>query len=126
MKILHSSIEPLESRIAPAVFFVSTLADSGTGSLRDAINQANGHASSGDTIVFDHVVGGKNVPLTGTIKLLTPLPQITDGVTIIGSVPGSPKGITINLNKQGHLDFETTVGDAGLKDLTITNGLAIG
>src|SRR5437588_556185 len=32
-----SSIEPLEARIAPSVFIVNSLADSGTGSLREAL-----------------------------------------------------------------------------------------
>jgi hypothetical protein len=34
-------IEALEARIAPATFLVTTLADAGDGSLRDAITKAN-------------------------------------------------------------------------------------
>src|SRR5262245_36073833 len=55
------NVEPLGDRIVPAVFHVTTLADSGDGSLRDAVAQANSHAGA-DVIVF-------NDGLTGTIAL---------------------------------------------------------
>jgi hypothetical protein len=58
-----------------ATFTVSNLNDSGTGSLRDAITQANTTAGF-DTITF--TTGA------GTINLLTPLPAITDQVFIDG------------------------------------------
>src|SRR5271170_1548238 len=55
---------------------VTTTADSGTGSLRDAITTAN--ANAGDTINFS---------VTGTITLLSTLPAITADMTITG--PGA-------------------------------------
>ena len=36
-------LEALDARLVPTVFHVSTLADGGAGSLRDAITQANAH-----------------------------------------------------------------------------------
>ena len=116
-------IEPLESRIAPAVFTVTTLADSNApGTLRTEIGLANANAGTADTIVFAHLVHGKTVPLTGTIKLLSDLPQITDSVTIVGPVPGSATGITLNGNKHQIININATAGSVGLEDLTITNG----
>ncbi len=58
--------------VQAATFSVSTLADNGAGSLRDAITQANA-APGFDTITFS---------LSGTISLVTPLPAITDEVSI--------------------------------------------
>jgi hypothetical protein len=124
MKTVQGTIEPLESRIAPSVFVVSTLADSGSHSLRAEIVAANANASGGDTIIFQHDVHGKTVPLTGTIKLLSNLPQITDGVAIVGPIPGKSNGITINGNKHAIINFGNTVSYAGISDLTITNGQA--
>jgi predicted outer membrane repeat protein len=78
----HSCIEPLESRIAPAVFIVNTLSDSidspgsATVSLRDAIAAANAHPGA-DTITF-------KPGLTGTITLIHGELLITDTLTIKG------------------------------------------
>jgi gliding motility-associated-like protein len=74
-------------------FTVSTNADSGPGSLRDAITQcaANGTAAR-DSIVFaipDNSLAGR------TITLLTPLPPITSNMVINGaSQNGSPIGVS--------------------------------
>lgn len=66
------------------IFTVTTTADSGAGSLRQAITDANGNAGP-DDIAF-------NIPGAGphTITLLSILPQITSPVTIDGyTQPGS-------------------------------------
>ena len=60
-----------------ATFSVTNLNDSGAGSLRDAINQANG-AAGADTI---------NFTVTGTITLTSGALTISDDVTISG--PGA-------------------------------------
>ena len=57
-------VELLEGRDVPARFTVTTLADVGAGSLRDAIDQAN-IANDADTIVFAGAAVG------GTINLAT-------------------------------------------------------
>jgi hypothetical protein len=59
---------------AQAALTVTSLADTGTGSLRDALTQAN--TSSGDIIPFWGV--------TGTIVLQSALPAITQSMTITG------------------------------------------
>jgi hypothetical protein len=72
-----------------ATFTVTNLNDSGAGSLRDAINQANGNGVA-DLIQFNIPGGG-----LATIPLLSPLPPLTDqaGVTIDGfTQPGASVG----------------------------------
>ncbi|MEM3506616.1 MAG: right-handed parallel beta-helix repeat-containing protein [Candidatus Bathyarchaeia archaeon] len=68
-------------------YTVRNLDDSGDGSLRWAIEQANNNPGE-DTIVFDDSLSG------GTISLKSPLPQIKDTVTIDGSTTKEP--ITID------------------------------
>ncbi|NBR04923.1 MAG: hypothetical protein EBT92_04045 [Planctomycetes bacterium] len=74
-------LEPLEGRITPATFTVVNTSDSGTGSLRQAILDAN--LSTGPDIINFAIVGG-----TGAIHTITPtsaLPLITDQVAIDGT-----------------------------------------
>jgi len=90
--------ERLESRraLVANVFTVSTLADSGAGSLRQAILDAN--ASAG----FDVVEFG----VAGVIRVgATPLPAITEGVSIQGdSAPGYAGAPVVRI------DFQNTPG----------------
>jgi hypothetical protein len=73
-------------------YTVMNTADSGAGSLRQAILDANGNAGA-DSISF--AISGTGVH---TISPLTPLPTITDAVTIDGySQPGS----SVNTNGPG-------------------------
>ena len=70
--------------LSAATFTVTTTADSGPGTLRQVILDANGNAGA-DTITFA-------IPGTGvqTIAPLTALPDITEDVTIDGyTQPGS-------------------------------------
>src|SRR5436190_2608351 len=72
-------------------FTVINTDDTGTGSLRQAINDANGHAGL-DTIAF-------NIPGTGvhTITPVTQLPSITGPVTLDGyTQPGSSANTLAN------------------------------
>ncbi len=72
------------SSLAAATFTVTNTNDSGAGSLRQAILDANANAGA-DTIAFNIPGGGVQ-----TITPATDLPQITDGVTIDGyTQPGS-------------------------------------
>ncbi len=86
--VAHSrGIEVLESRIAPATFFVSNANDSGTGSLRQAILDANSTPNSGG----EDLISFANIP-TGTfvIQSTTELPAITEAVIIDGyTAPGT-------------------------------------
>jgi hypothetical protein len=81
MKHTHTVIESLEPRIAPATFVVTSLADSGAGSLREAITLAN-DAPGADVIVFKK-------GLTGTIDVTSGEMLITGALQIKG--PGAEK-----------------------------------
>ena len=88
-----------------AAFTVSNTNDSGAGSLRQAILDANGTAAA-DTITFS---------TSGTITPLTPLPTITNPVTIDAStapgaavaVSATPATLTVELNG-------SSAGDSGI------------
>ena len=81
-------VESLEQRIAPANFTVTSIADSGVGSLRQAITDANALTGT-DNILFG-IVGPAGV---FTIQPVTPLPEITEAVLIDGY---SQSGATTN------------------------------
>jgi len=74
-------LEALGDRIVPSTFHVTTLADTGPGSLRAAVAGANAHAGA-DTVVFDK-------GLTGTIALTGGQLDVTDDLAING--PGAAK-----------------------------------
>jgi hypothetical protein len=75
-------LQPLERRVAPATFTVTSVADAGIGSLRQAI--ANANAITGlDDIVFDPAVFGTQ----RTISLTSNELLIEDSVNLAG--PGA-------------------------------------
>ena len=88
-------------------FIVTTLNDSGAGSLRQAITAANANPGA-DTIVFAN-------GLTGTIALTSALPNLTDDVTLSG--PGA-KTLTVARSSAS--------GTPAFRILTIDNGTATG
>ena len=77
--------EVLEERLALATYTVSNTNDTGAGSLRQAILDANNTPQAADTIVFDASFYGA----PRVIDVLNPLPQFSSaaGLTIVG--PGS-------------------------------------
>jgi len=76
---LARSVEPLEPRSMLATFSVTNLANSGAGSLREAIQSAN-TSPGADVIAFD---------VAGTIALRSALPAFTGPVTVDGgTAPG--------------------------------------
>ena len=109
-------IEILENRIAPAAILVVNTADSGQGSLRDAINAAN---SNGDNILFAN-------GLHGTIALKSPLPTISTSMTIGGTTKYS---ITIdgrNTNQIFSIFSPISPIDVNLIGMTLTRGSSSG
>src|SRR5947209_8387730 len=79
----RTAVEALEERCLPSTYTVSNTSDSGSGSLRQAILDANSHAGA-DTIVFSIGSGGVK-----TILPASELPHVTDAVTIDGTTqPG--------------------------------------
>ena len=76
-------LDSMEDRLAPATFMVTTLADSGAGSLRAAIDASVSQASSSspsNDIQFDPTLDG------GTITLSTFENDLTAGSTMAGRV----------------------------------------
>jgi hypothetical protein len=100
-----------------ATFSVTNTNDSGGGSLRQAILDANANAGS-DTINF-------NIP-GGGLKTITPagaLPEITEGVTINGySQPGATANTLLVGNNAVLLIELNLVNDASLFGLKVSGG----
>jgi hypothetical protein len=106
----------LEDRTLPSTFMVTNLRDSGDGSLRQAILDAN-HSSEENTIDF---------ATTGTISLDSTLPELSTSMNILG-----PRADSLTVQRstaQGTPEFSvfTISGPATvtLSGLTITNGSA--
>src|SRR5947207_2773797 len=107
-------IELLEDRTVPSQFVVTTSTDSGAGSLRQAILDANA-ASGADTITFSGV--------SGTLTIATDLPAITgtDQLTITG--PGQ-SALRVSGGSANRV-FDIAAGAAAtIADLTIGDGNA--
>jgi hypothetical protein len=116
--MLH--LEPLEDRTVPSAYIVTTTADGGAGSLRDAITQINADTnhtlyaspsnSSVDEIDFnvtaasDVAGGGSGYNSTTGVATITPqtsLPSITNAVLIDGYTQAGASG---NTNPFGQAD----------------------
>src|SRR5262245_59265312 len=88
-------VRALEDRLAPALFTVTNLADSGAGSLRQAVLDANALAGM-DSIDF---------AVSGTITLTSGSLTVTDPVNIDGknvisvTAPGS---LLVNMSISGN------------------------
>ncbi|MFO0844182.1 MAG: hypothetical protein U0797_17565 [Gemmataceae bacterium] len=107
----HPRLVTLEERTVPTVFTVSTLADSGNGSLRQAVLDANGHAGA-DTIRFT---------VSGTIALTTGQLGVTDALTVQG--PGAGR-LAVSGSDASRV-FHIAGGVAAtISGLTITRGRA--
>ncbi len=97
----------------PMSFVVTTLADSGAGSLRAAITNANASVSGG-AITFS---------VTGTINLLSALPALTQNMTITG-----PGASSLAIDGGGAVQpFNVGSGTiVSISGVTIQHGLASG
>jgi hypothetical protein len=102
-------LEALEGRILPSVYAVINTADSGEGSLRQALLDANAHPGP-DTIIFD--IPGAGVH---TIRPTSPLPAITDPLVLDATFQPGYAGSPL---------IELSGADAGANasGLTITGG----
>jgi len=94
-------------------FIVSTLADSGLGSLRSTLEDAN------SIIGFDTISFASNL-VGGTVSLASALPTITDQVSLSGiiSSTGSPQ-IGIDFNNNEGLIFNGGAGFSSLKGFSL-------
>src|SRR6266851_6487445 len=73
-------LDVLEDRTLPSTFTVTNLHDSGAGSLRQAVLDANAHAGANTIVFSDH--------LHGTISLTSGQLSITHDLTIKGTGNG--------------------------------------
>lgn len=100
-----------------ATFIVSTLNDSGAGSLRAAIEAANA-AATPSIIRFT---------VAGTIQLASDLPRITAPVTIDGlSAPGAVLRPTVEIDFNGHAGLVVSTGGGGSSVIGLALGNASG
>ncbi|MFO0999944.1 MAG: CSLREA domain-containing protein [Planctomycetaceae bacterium] len=111
-----SFTEPLEVRALLTTFIVTNLNDAGSGSLREAINQANS-ASGVDAITFSN-------GLNGTISLTSGTLFIRDSVNIFG--PGASQlaisGGSSNFEVIQADDLAPSLKDVQISGLTIRDG----
>jgi hypothetical protein len=120
------TLEALEDRLVPSTLTVMNTNDSGAGSLRQAILDAN-TAVGPDVITFDPTAFGT----PQTIRLLSPLPNITDDLTIAGPTTARLT-ISGDANNDGVNDpgdvrlLSVSAGNVALSYLTLANGRAQG
>src|SRR5215510_12805106 len=110
------TVEPLEDRTVPSTFTVFNLADSGTGSLRQAVLDANANPGA-DLIRFAPEARD------GTIQLTSGQLSITDDLQIDG--PGADR-LAVS-GKDASRVFQISSGVAvSIDGLTVTHGRAVG
>ena len=115
LALLAIALTTATKRVSAATFTVTNLNDSGEGSLRQAIFDANANAGA-DTIDFQD-------ELVGTITLTSGELVITDDLTING--PGI-FAITVSGNNASR-EFEINAGvTAAISGLTISDGNSMG
>lgn len=106
----------LAGGLCAATFNVTNLNDTGAGSLRQALLDAEA-AAGADNIIF-------NATLNGTINLQTALPDINESVTIEG--PTAPnRAVTVARAATASTNFRIftiTAGTVSISDLTMAEG----
>jgi hypothetical protein len=102
-----------------ALFVVTNAADAGSGSLRATITAAN-QATGADVIHFDIPDGGQ--PGTLSIALLSPLPDVTDVLTIDGYTQPGARANTLAVGTDAVLRVELRGDAAGT---SADNGLVL-
>jgi hypothetical protein len=117
---------PLQTRvlISDGQFLVTTTADSGPGSLRQAILASD--AATGGTNTIDFAIAGPGVQ---TIALASPLPAITNPVLIDGSSQPGCSGtplVAIDASSSGMADGLTITGSSITVRGLATGGFALG
>src|SRR6478609_962543 len=105
--------ESLEDRRMLTVYTVSSALNTGTGTLRDAVTQANSH-SGADQIAFAPELSGKTILLTGSELVVSGDLKID-----ATSLPG---GVTIDGNNKVRLFTINSLVSVELHGLTLTRG----
>ena len=122
--VIRPAAEGLEPRQLLTIFTVTTAADTGTGSLRDAIARSN-NLPGADTINFAITPDGQT-----SILLESPLPKVVDRLTIDGTTQGGYDAAAptpmIELDgtgagaNAGGLYFDTKAAGSTIKGLDVT------
>lgn len=101
-----------------STFTVTNVNDSGAGSLRQAILDANSHANSGGADVISFAISGAGVH---TIAPTSALPMITDPVIIDGTTQGvsATPLIELNCTSVGTYGLWITAGGSTVRHLAI-------
>lgn len=118
--LLIAACLSLCTSLGAATFNVTNLNDSGAGSLRQAVTDAEA-AAGADNIIF-------NATLNGTISLLTALPDITQDLTLEGPTAANST-VTVARAATAATNFRIitiTAGTVSISDLTIADGNVTG
>ena len=106
-----------------ATYTVTSNANSGVGSLRQAILDANATLDTPDTIIFDTSM----IPVGSTITLTSGEIAISDTLTITGPIADDTNSIVIDGNNSSQLlvaNFSSASGKTiTLNNMTLQNGL---
>jgi hypothetical protein len=105
--------EPLEDRRMLTVYTVNSVLNTGTGTLRDAVTQANSHAGA-DEIAFAPELAGKTILLTGSQLTISGDLKI-DATSLAG-------GVTIDGNNKVQLISISSPANVEFHGLTFTRG----
>jgi hypothetical protein len=108
----------LASQAQALTYTVINTNDSGEGSLRQAILDANASSGVADTIDFAPSVSGQ------TITLSSELPAVTDGAGL--TIDGGSADITLSGNNAVRVFVVASGAGLTLNDLTVANGRAFG
>ena len=122
------SLELLEAREVPATFAVLNTNDSGTGSLRDMVAQAEA-AAGADLIQFAPSLTASagaiiNLTSTGDNTAGPSTLGITSNITIQG--PTGTNGITLNTTGTQRMFYVSSTGSLAINGLNLTGGMAQG
>jgi predicted outer membrane repeat protein len=103
-------LEALEGRLAPAQWTVTSVADSGAGTLREVITN-NPDLSDGDTILFGAGIAGQTITLTS---------EISTSVNL--TIDGTTRNITLSGNQVTRILHFNGSASETVNNLTLKNG----
>jgi hypothetical protein len=118
------ALEAKQAKISQKNFIVTSMADAGEGSLRQAILKANAHAGP-DTISFDSTSGLFDT--AQIIKLTSKLPDLVGEITIDGYIKGrlwKATGVTISGSHKFRVFSVAPGAKVTIRHLTIADGHA--
>lgn len=130
--VMVTVLSPGHASAAPATFTVTTTADSGAGSLRQAIDDANTNSNPSDMDIIAFNISGSGVH---TIAPATTLPDVIEKVTINGytqtgattntAIAPAPLNGTVKIEVDFSAIDYSHVGIAIQADDSVIKGLAI-